>query len=209
MRTLSSENVPAARSAVIMIGAPAVLDYQQVGASSSFGFSAAVNVSPKNAAFAGSVDSLSIAADAPNGRRLAHPPIAMMPRSALLDDGVGDALGDVDHGSPIREERRYRSRRVIRSERSSTLSSPTIPAYVCHALPRASPDGADQQRKHAPQCRARKGAADPRPLLGADKNARRGRLGRIHCPTVTSWRIRSMALASRGDGPWPTVTPRC
>jgi hypothetical protein len=37
-------------------------------APSSFGFSAAVNASPKNAAFTGSVDSLRIAADAPNGR---------------------------------------------------------------------------------------------------------------------------------------------
>ena len=55
-----------------MIGAPAVLDYQQVGASSSFGFSAAVNASPKNAEFTGSVDSLGIAADAPNDRGAAY-----------------------------------------------------------------------------------------------------------------------------------------
>jgi hypothetical protein len=53
---------------------PAVggLDYQQVGAQ-QLGFSAAVNASPKNAAFTGSVDSLGIAADAPNARRARIP----------------------------------------------------------------------------------------------------------------------------------------
>jgi hypothetical protein len=42
-------------------------------APSSFGCSAAVNASPKNAALTGSVDSLGIAAEAPDGRRAAHP----------------------------------------------------------------------------------------------------------------------------------------
>jgi hypothetical protein len=55
-------------------------------APSSIGFRAAVNPSPKNAAFTGSV------------ALAGHPPIGMVPRSALLDDGVDDALGDVDHG---------------------------------------------------------------------------------------------------------------
>ena len=65
-------------------------------APSSFGFSVAVTARPKNAALTGQSRSLGIAADAPTAARPCTP-IRMMPRSALLDDGVDDALGDVDH----------------------------------------------------------------------------------------------------------------
>ena len=66
--------------------------------------------------------------------------------------------------------------------------NPAWPAQLgtlafAHALPRAAPDGADQQRKHARQRRARESAADPRPLLGTNENARPGRLGRVRCAT--------------------------
>jgi hypothetical protein len=43
---------------------------------------------------AGRITKVGMSADAPNDRGAAYPD----PRSALLDDGVDDALGDVDHG---------------------------------------------------------------------------------------------------------------
>ncbi len=46
----------------------------------------------------GSVDSLGIAAATLQLPPSARSPIGMMPHSALLDDGVDDALGDVDDG---------------------------------------------------------------------------------------------------------------
>jgi len=51
-----------------------------------------------------------------------------MPRSALLDDGVDDALGDVDHGLADPREAAVQLATRDRSVRSSTPSSPTIPA---------------------------------------------------------------------------------
>ena len=62
------------------------------------GFSVDVNASPKYAAFAGSV-----ALAGSRRRRSQRPPSGASPdrddaRSALLDDGIDDALGDVDDG---------------------------------------------------------------------------------------------------------------
>ena len=58
-------------------------------------------------------------------RRIPDPDWA---HSALLDDGVDDALGDVDHGFADPRGAAVQLAAVIRSVRSSTLSSPTMPA---------------------------------------------------------------------------------